>query len=883
MPDIHVMNNTSQPRPPVWAQRFFEWYCTPELLEDLLGDLHELYFMRMRDKGIFYARTRFVLDVFLFLKPYVFRRRRLQLRESYNLFRHYLKTGFRNVNRDKQYLAINTLGLALGISSALILIAYVHNELSFDRHFNNADRIYRVSCSTLIDHTYTEFAPVPPAIGPALKEVVPEIESLARFQYLTSTAPVKYKDVSFWQNGMFLADSTIFRVLSYKFLLGDEKALQGPDRIVLSNSLAVKIFGSDYLQKNDILNAPVRIFGRDFAVTGVIEDAAHNTHVRPVAFIGWHGYADDNIWNDSHAYTYMLLRKGTDPAAVQNKLDKFTAENENLRAVATEFGAKVSVFMQPLTDIHLYSAKMYELSAIGNVNYVYAFSVIAVFFLFSSGINYTNLAIAASSHRYKEIGVRKVMGALRDQIRKQFITESALLAFFSALLGLFFFYLMIPRFNQLMDYQLDISLLLNAKFPLIALVVIVVLSAFSGFYPAFYLSMINPVLVFRNKVSAGSPKMPFRKALLSVQFAISAFMIVAVLAVTEQMNFLRKKELGFNKENILIVSFPDGLAKHLPVLKEELLKLPGVSSAAACSYTPGPSSPIDEHLVERANGEMKSSTIARIFFDKDYLGLLGLTIVEGRNFDADNNADYQHAFLVNEAAVKSFGWDKSPRGPIGREIDGMNYGKKGKVIGVVKDANLFSLKHKIEPLIMNLSDYESRLYVRIDGGNTDAVLKSVEKTYSRVMENTAMEYQFLDDQFDRIYDADKKMNAALMSGAQILIFISCLGLFGLSAFMVTRRTKEIGVRKVLGASSFEIMALLSGDYIRLIVIANFVAIPVGYLAINKWLQVYAYRVDLAWWLMLVPVAATIFLAVASISYQVAKASATNPVNVLKYE
>ena len=877
------MQKTAQHQPPAWAERFLEWYCAPELLEDLLGDLHELYGMRLRGKGVFYARTHFILDVFLFLKPYVFRRRSQLPRRNLNLFRHYLKTGFRNVNRDKQYLSINTLGLALGMASALVLIAYIYNELSFDRHFKNSDRIYRISCSTLIDHTYTEFAPIPPAIGLALKEELPEIESLARFQYLSSSASMKYKDNFFFQDGMFLADSTIFRVLSYEFLVGNEKALQGPDRIVLTHSLAVKIFGEDYLDQKDLLNAAIQIQGRDFAVAGVIKDPANNTHVQPVAFIGWHGYAEDNIWNDSHAYTYILLRKDADPVNVQDKMNMFTAENDNIRKVATDFGAEVKVFIQPLKDLHLYSSKMYELSSIGNVNYIYAFAVIALFFLFSSAINYTNLAIAASSHRYKEIGVRKVMGALRDQIQKQFITESALMTFFSALLGLFLFYLLIPRFNQLMDYQLDMSLLLNAKFPLIAIAVIVLLSTFSGFYPAYYLSMVNPILVFKNNISTGGQKMRFRKTLLLAQFTISAIMIIAVLAVTQQMNFLRNKELGFNKENIIMISFPGGMMKHLPVLKEELSKLPGVSAVAACSYTPGPASPLDEHLVERANGEMKSTTIARIFFDKDYIKLLGLKFVEGRDFDPDSESDNKYAFLVNEAAVKAFGWDKTAQGAIGRVIDAMNYGKKGEVIGVVKDVNLFSLKHQVEPLIMNLSTHEAPLYVKMNGSNIMSIMSSVEKTYKKVMENTTMDYHFLDDRFDKIYDADRKMNAALMSGAQILIFISCLGLFGLSAFMVTQRTKEIGVRKVLGASIFEIMSLLSKDYIRLIVIANLIAIPLGYLFITMWLESYAYRVELQWWLMFTPLAATLLLSLASISYQVIKASRTNPVNVLKYE
>jgi putative ABC transport system permease protein len=879
------MKKDSQPTPPAWANRFFEWYCAPELREDLQGDLHERFFIHLKEKGMAYARWRFIADVMAFLRPYVLRRKRSPYsNRSLNMFGHYMKTALRNVNRDKQYLAINTVGLALGIASALLLIAYIYNELSFDRHFENAGRTYRVSCSTLIDNSYTEFAPSPPAVGLALKETLPEIEAHARFMRTEGNIAIAYQNNSFYQENIFFADSTIFNVFSYRFILGGTHALQGDKRIVLSNNLAERLFGEDYLLQKDILERTVKIGPVEFSVSAVIQDAPYNSHVQPAAFIGWHGYGNDHVWNDSHAYTYIRLSKEANPVNVQKKIDRFTAENPNIRNVAEEFGAKVTVFIQPLTDLHLYSTKSYELSANGNMNYIFAFAIIALFFLLSSGINYTNLAIAASAHRYKEIGVRKVMGALRDQIRKQFITESVLMTFFSALLGLFFFYLMIPQFNSLMDYQLDIRMLGNATFALIAFGVIVLLSILSGFYPAFYLSLINPITVFKNSLNTGSKKMHFRKILLMAQFSISAIMIIAVLTVSRQMNFLSNKDLGFNKENILLVSVPNVYMRDLPVLKEELLKLSGVSGVAACGYAPGPGNKmIDEHFIERANGEMKSATVSRIFFDRDYLNLMQLPIVQGRGFDSRRQADYKEAFLVNEAAVKAFEWDKSPQGAIGRKIDGFNYEKKGEVIGVVKDVNLFSLRNHVEPLIMNLSDYESRLYVRIEGHRTNETMDMIEKTYKRVFPNHPLEYQFLDERIDRLYAADKKINAALVSGSQILIFISCLGLFGLSAFMVTQRTKEIGVRKVLGASMKEIMALLSGEYVRLIVIANVIAIPAGYFFINEWLDGFAYRIEFSWWLLIVPLLVTMVLAFLSILYQVARASRTNPVNALKYE
>lgn len=880
------MIQSTQTTPPVWADRLLEWYCAPHLLEDLQGDMHERFYTRLRSRGAFVARLYFILDVLTFFRPYILRRKKSERRMAnyLQLLPHYIKTAFRNVKRDKRYLAINTLGLALGIGCSLVLIAYVFSELSFDREVNHADRIYRVSCSTLIDSKQTDFAPIPPAIGPAILPVAPEIENMARmiiWAYGSGSAAVSYKDKSFYETNVFIADSSVFDVLDYKFLEGDANNFRGRDRIVLSRSLAEKIFGTP-IDAKQVLRSTIKVDNNEFAVTGIVDDVPYTSHVRPSAFVSWQGHGNNDVWNDSHAYTYIRVAKNSDPVLLQSKLDQFVKENSNLRRVAEEFGAKVSLYIDPLTDIHLKSNKMYELSAGGNISYIYAFVLIAMFFLLSSGINYTNLAIAASAHRYKEIGVRKVMGAIRAQIQKQFITESAVMISAASIIGLIVFYLVIPHFNQVMEYNLDVSLLLDPAFLAIAFGSIVLLAMLSGFYPAFYLALVNPVTILKSQSGVGSSRMFFRKVLLIVQFAISALMIAAVLVVTAQMDYLNKKELGFNKENVVIISIPLQKLRSLPVFKESILHLNGVHAAAACNYLPGYSDMIDEHMVERENGEMKSSTVSAIHFDKDYLKLLSLNIIEGRDFDPSMKSDYQNAFLVNEAAVKAYGWNKGT-GPLGRKINAMNYGKEGVVIGVVKDANLFSLRNKVEPLLMNLSDYALHLYVKIDGANTSRMLSEIEKTYKNVFEGHPFEYQFLDERFERLYDAERKMSVALISGAEILIFISCIGLFGLSAFMVIQRTKEIGIRKVLGASIREIMVLLSCDYVRLILIANIIALPITWILINQWLDGYAYRVEFASWWLLLPFGATISLAFVSISLQVFRASRTNPVHALKYE
>lgn len=881
------MRKSNHHLPPRWADRLFELYCAPHLLEDLQGDLYERFYHNVETRGIRSAKARFILDTILFIRPYVLKRKSsTETLPYFMMLSHYFKTGFRNVGRDKRYLIVNALGLALGIGCSLLLTGYIFSELSFDRAHAFAERTYRISCSTLIDTQQTQFAPIPPAFGPALKSAIPEIERTARLMTWSGDGgfcAIAYEDKLFNEDHLMVADSTVFDVMDYKLLVGNQHALEQPNRIVLSHTLAVKLFGFGYAANPKLLNTMIKVDQRELAVSGVMEDVAYATHFRPTALISWEGFGNDNVWNDSHAYTYIRLAPGSEASVIQSKLNHFVATNENVRKVAEEFGAKVSVFIEPLTGIHMNSDKSYELQPSGNRYYLYAFGIIAAFFIVMSGINYVNLSIAASAHRYKEIGVRKVMGALRGQVQKQFLTESSLMIFVSALAGLLIFYLLIPYFNEIMAYELNISLLLDPAFVLLGILLLLVLSMLSGFYPAFYLASANPVFVFRNKFQGVGRKLHFRKSLLVTQFAISSLMIVAVLTVTSQMNYISNQTLGINKENIVVVSMPWPAIKSLPTLKEELSRIKGVNGVAVTDYVPGVATLIDEHKVERSNGEMQSSTVGRLFIDKDYMNLLGLTVVDGRNFDPNSVADYKESFLVNEAAVRAYGWNEGANGPLGKKIDGFNYGKKGTVIGVVKDVNLYSLHEKVQPLIISMGIYMPYIYVKLDSKNIASTLADIEKTYEKTVQNYPFEFQFLDERFDRLYDSDRRMNRAMIGGGLILIFISGIGLFGLSAFIVVQRTKEIGVRKVMGASVREIVVLLSSEYVSLILIANMIALTSSYFLIQRWLSGYAYRVEFSWWIFVVPVLATFLLAMFSVSYQVVRASIVNPVRSLRYE
>ena len=374
--------------------------------------------------------------------------------------------------------------------------------------------------------------------------------------------------------------------------------------------------------------------------------------------------------------------------------------------------------------------------------------------------------------------------------------------------------------------------------------------------------------------------------LIVVQFAIAVIMVFATLLVTAQMRFINNKELGFNKENIVVVSIPGRMVQNFSAFENELRQNPSIKGTATCDYVPGYSM-IDEHKIERENGEMRPRTVDRLHFDEDFIDLLDLKVVKGRSFNPGSDADFNGAYLVNETAVKAFGWDKTENGAIGKKINGFNYGKSGTVVGVVKDALLFSLRSPVAPIVMGYSGkkfyWGESIYIKINGENTRETISFIKKTYSDIFPDATFEYDFLDDRFQRLYDADIKISTTLIIGAYLMIFISCLGLFGLSAFMALQRTKEIGIRKIMGASITAIMTLLSGNFLKLILLANLFALPVAYLSLNNWLDNYAFKVPIAWWFFIGPVALVFLIAILSLSFQTFKAARKNPVDTLRYE
>ncbi|MES2731034.1 MAG: FtsX-like permease family protein [Bacteroidota bacterium] len=565
---------------------------------------------------------------------------------------------------------------------------------------------------------------------------------------------------------------------------------------------------------------------------------------------------------------------------------ELVSNKAELKQLAEKLDAHISIIVQPLTRIHLHSNYLGELSPNGNLTYVYLFSLVAAFLLLCTGINYTNLAMAASLNRGKEISMRKVMGAGRNQIRTQFLAESALLMLLAALLGLLIVWLSLPWFRQLVDQPLRLNLLEQPALLLWLAGLVGLISLLSGAYPAFYLSRLDPIRALKSGLPTGSGHLSIRKTLVLMQFAMAIGLISATLLVKKQMDFIRHKELGFQKDLVLVIPVPGHLSRKLAVFEAEVAKIPGVWATAACNYVPGSTSK-DEHRIERTHGEMKVSTVHRLHFDHRYLSLLGIPLVKGRGFDPSFPTDYTGAYLVNESAVQAFGWNEPGQNPIGKKIEGFNYGKQGVVIGVVQDVHLFSLRQKIEPLIMNLSptDYSwgESVYIKLKANQTGESLKAIKRTFGRVFDSYPFKYSFLDEQYDRLYKADQQMEATLLSGALLMGLLSGLGIFGLSLLLVAQRSRETAIRKVLGASVSDLMGLHLRGFIRWTLLANLIACPVTFLLIRVWLRDFAYQTDITPTPFLLGSVSTLLLVLLTVSFQALRIVRANPITFLKQE
>ena len=763
------------------------------------------------------------------------------------MIKNYFRITLRTLWRNKGYSAINLFGLAIGMAACLLMLLYVQFEWSYDRFHANADRIYRITETLHLPAEVNQRAHTAPPFAPAFAQEFPEIEKIVRLA--KSQRTLAYQQKKLYDINLITADSSLFEIFSFPMVKGNRgTALDQPYSVVLTESTAKRYFGEEEpMGKTMTLSDTM-----SFVVTGIIRDISLNAHF---TFDGVYsrstmtklfGEPGDD-WFNNNFYTYLLLKPNVSARQLEAKipalLDKYMGKDRKK-------GPWYELQLQPITDIHLKSEMNGEAQANSSMAYLYTFASIAVFVLLIACINFMNLSTARSSRRAKEVGVRKVVGAARSQLVRQFLGESLLLSMAAFLVAVFLVELTLPTFNVLMERKLTVDYL-HPAWLLSFLGIAVMVGLLAGTYPAFFLSSFQPVEVLKGKFRPLGRDELLRKGLVVFQFAISICLIVGMGIVTQQLNYLRTKKLGFDKEQLIVLPVNEvETASRYEAMKHTLLQNPRVISVSASANPLGRGQSSIATLPEGA-GENDITSVNTLIVDQDFLTTHRIALAAGRDFSPKYTTDPNEAFLVNEAAVKLFGWGNA-QSAIGKKID-WGLGKKGRVIGVVKDFNYFSLHRKVEPLLMHIyPDWYSFLTVRIrpvgSPGQLSQLLASLEKDWKQLRMKGTFDYFFLDEDFDKQYQADQRLASFFRYFAGLAIFIACLGLFGLAAFTAEQRTKEIGIRKVLGASTTGIVSLLSKDFIKLVLIANVHGLAAGLVGtMDRWLQ--GYRLPHHHWLV----------------------------------
>ena len=801
----------------------------------------------------------------------------------------YLKIALRSLWNKKAFASINIFGLAIGLATCMLILLFVQHELSYDRFNLNADRIFRVTLHGRIGGNDINIAGASAPAGPALMRDYPGVEAYARLSG-NGTFLVKNGEKRFLEERVIFTDSNFFNFFSIPLLKGDaNNVLKEPKTVVLTRSMALKYFGNqDPIGKSlDMGNSGA------FRVTGVCEDVPTNSHFHYNFFGSMKSVTLGDKWLSSGAHTYILLRKGYPVEKLSAQMPQMVRKyigpeiQEFLGMSYDEYlrkGDKFGFGLQPLTDIHLTSNLENELEGNSNIKYIYIFTAIAAFILLIACINFMNLSTAGSAGRAKEVGVRKVMGSVRQQLMAQFLTESVLVTFFALLVALVLVVLLLPGFNDLAGKRFDLQSILNARMIGYALAGCLVVGVLAGSYPAFFLSAFRPVAVLKGSIQAGVKSGWLRNTLVTIQFVVSIVMIIGTMVVYQQLRFIQNKNLGFDKEQVLILHDTHLLGDKARAFKEQLGSLSAVSSVTLAGYLPAGNSNngTDGFLPENAENNITPYRFTTYQVDDDYLKTLGIGLVTGRNFSKTFGGD-SASVLINEAAVKQFGW----KDPIGKRIRTIGNGTPESkrfytVVGVTKDFHFRSMHERIAPLVMFYGGDQYQMAVKIKTNDIPGVLKTLEKNWKATTDNP-FAYSFLDQRFNNMYESEQRVGKLFGIFAGLAVVIACLGLFGLAAFTTIQRTKEIGVRKVLGASVLSIVSLLSKDFVKLVGIAIVIASPLAWYGMSQWLSDFAYKVSIQWWVFLVAGVLAVSVALLTVSFQSIKAALVNPVKSLRSE
>lgn len=804
---------------------------------------------------------------------------------------NYLKIAIRNIQKYRFISFINLFGLTIGLTCCFLIFTYILHELSYDKSHHHADRIYRITRSFNNPETGAvslNLSSVAPPVAPLLLNDFKEIEKITRLLQ-NGTTPLRYEEKIFNEEDVYWADENVFDFFKVDMIKGNPRnALSDPYAIMLTGEAAKKYFGSE-----EPLNKILKLGNTyNLKVTGIYKSFPANSHVHPGAMISFSTLNDSTIygaenlrtnWGNNSFYTYLLLPKNYDPNKLESQFPAFLDRHlhEGGQYKASQW---TQLALQRLTDIHLHSHLDSEIEQNGDIRRVYIFSAIALFILLIACINYMNLSTARSTLRAREIGIRKVVGAQRKEIIVQFLSESVLLSWVAMIIAFILTWLMLPALNDLSGQSLPIDVLLNWKIIISILILPFVLGIISGIYPALFMSSFQPIRVLKGLLKTGGSSISFRQVLVTAQFAISIFLIISTGVIFKQMSYMQKKELGFDKEHIVNLSYNTDLNDQFDAFRTELMSSPNIKNAGRSSRIPT-GRLLDAMGARIKKGDTLAPINADIKFvsaDVNFTSTYGVTIVAGREFSREFGTDTS-GFLINEAAVKVLGFKSNDEAP-GKDF---GYGgRKGKLIGVFRDFHFESMHEKIVPLVLFVPRNEGNygnISIKISGSNIPGALAHIEKTWKKFLPETPYQYNFLDENFARLYQSEQRQATLFTIFAVIAIFIACLGLFGLSAFAITQRFKEIGIRKVLGASVSNIVTLLSKDFIKLVLIATIIAFPIAWYFMNNWLQDFAYRITISWWIFMVAGIMAAAVAIATISFQAVKAAIANPVKNLRTE
>ena len=884
--------NKANNSPPRWADRLLEWFVASHLREDLQGDLYEVFQKRVTQVGTSKAGWEYTWAVLHYLTPFFYKRKATVYpfqpinQNTYHqpylfsltMIRNYLTIAWRNALTHKVATLINVAGLVLGLLSGLLIWAYVSDELAYDRFHQNADRIVLFQQNENSPTSGGKFAT-------DFKSRFTQVTDAVR---LTRLKPlVASRQIAFYEPNFWLADSSIFNVFTLPLIKGNPRtALTEQYSVVLAQTTARKYFGNANPMGQLLrLNNKVTLH-----VTGVLGELPSTSHLKLDFLVPYMnanelaGYdVTTNYWGGGDTWTYLLLAPGTAVSDLQAQFPTYIKQLNDPNAGVWKLN------LVPLTDLYLRT----NLVATNRLQYVYVFSLVALLILGLACFNYVNLATARATGRAKEVGVRKVLGSSFGQLWGQFMGETGGVLLVAVLLAVLTTWLILPVFNRLADKQLSFQLLFTGTRLVWLGAGLVIVALLAGSYPAFILSSSRPVAALKGNSTRTGKRSWVRQTLIVGQFTVSVVMIVATFVVYYQLQFLRTKDVGYQREQVLTMDLRDATNESKEYFKQQVLTLPGVESATRAFGLPGSSSVRGEKLVsDYVPKGSPTGGINRLTTDGDYLKTFGIKLLEGRNLDPNRRAD-RGAFLVNQAAMKFFGWTTSkgkmtgyytyaydPNQPgVYREVP-----QRGEVIGVIEDYNYANLKQSMAPLLITLNDgWEGQLAVRLRGDRILATIQQLHQRWQAQFPDKPFEYEFLDDSFNHTYQTEARTGQVFGWFATLAIFISCLGLFGLAAFTAEQRTREIGIRKVLGASVSSVVSLLSKDFLKLILIAILLASPIAWYAMHRWLGDFAYKITIEWWIFVLSGLLVVGIALLTVGFQSIKAALMNPVKSLRSE